>query len=122
MKLKLAALVALTCVLALAFFFADSPNAGAQGNNLPSEKNFSPAEQEVLTEINQARTHPDVYANYLEGLKPFFNGKEYKNGQLAVTTAEGWGAVEEAIRFLRAAKPQSPLSLSRGLSLAASLH
>ncbi len=37
-------------------------------------------------------------------------------------TNEGWDAVEDAIRFLRAAKPQPALTLSRGLCLAALSH
>lgn len=80
------------------------------------------AEQDLLNEINQARANPLLYATYLEKLKPFFKGKEYKTTTLLVTTAEGWSAVEDAIAFLRAAKPVGPLSRSEGLCLAALAH
>src|SRR5207302_3491167 len=35
---------------------------------------------------------------------------------------EGWSAVDEAIKFLRAAKPSGSLAISRGLCLAAVAH
>lgn len=89
----------------------DSPNNG-----------LSQDEQDLLNEINQDRAHPQVYASYLEKLKPLFNGKEYKTATLAVTTEEGWSAVEDAISFLRAARPLGPLSPSHGLCLAAMAH
>jgi uncharacterized protein YkwD len=84
---------------------------------------LSQAEQELLTEINMARGNPGQYATYLENLKPFFKGKEYKPaGRQALLTEEGWTAVEEAIGFMRAAKPLGPLGMSAGLSLAAQGH
>jgi uncharacterized protein YkwD len=95
----------------------------AQSDKLSTGVTLSPTEEELFAEINQARAHPDVYAKYLAGLKPFFNNREYKpQGRSAVLTNEGWVAVEEAISFLSAAKPQRPFSLSRGLSSAAALH
>jgi uncharacterized protein YkwD len=73
---------------------------------------------------NEARAHPDVYAKYLKELRPFFNDKQYKpnGGTTAFLTNEGWAAVEDAISFLRTAKSQKPLILSKGLSLAAAVH
>lgn len=124
MKLKLSLSLIVCGVIAVIIFLPDSRRTRAQDNKFSGESGLSPTEQEVLTEINQARAHPDVYAKYLEGLKPFFNGKEYKpNGQAAaLITEEGWAVVEDAIRFLGAVKPQEPLSFSRGLSLAAAVH
>ena len=84
---------------------------------------LSQAEHDLLSEINSARAHPGAYASYLEKLKPLFNGKTYSpSGQEAYTTQEGWSAVEEAIKFMRAAKPQGPLNMSPGLCLAAARH
>lgn len=84
---------------------------------------LSQAETDLLNEVNQARAHPATYASYLEKLKPLFNGKDYKpSGQESYTTQEGWSAVEEAIKFLRAAKPQGPLNMSPGLCAAALSH
>jgi len=84
---------------------------------------LSAPEKDLLAEINALRAHPDKYVTYLEGLKPFFKGKQYQPGkQRSFTTKEGWVAVEEAIAFLRSVKSPAPLSLSRGLCLAASTH
>jgi uncharacterized protein YkwD len=91
--------------------------AGPTGNSP-----LSLSERDVLNEINEVRAHPEKYVTYLEGLKPFFKDKEYRNGQMAVLTQEGWSAVDDAIKFLRAAKPQPPFNLSSGLCLAATSH
>ncbi|HKP37674.1 MAG TPA: CAP domain-containing protein, partial [Pyrinomonadaceae bacterium] len=84
---------------------------------------MSEPERDLLNEINQARANPQLYASYLEKLKPLFNGKQYKmsNGA-ALVTEEGWTAVDDAIKFLRSAKPLGPLNPSQGLSLAAMSH
>src|SRR5205807_8158474 len=87
------------------------------------EDGLSPAEQDLLDESNQARAHPDVYAKYLQSLKPFLMGKDYQpNGQPALTTQEGWNAVQDGINFLSTAKPQGLLNISHGLRLAAVTH
>jgi uncharacterized protein YkwD len=84
---------------------------------------LSEAERDLLTEINLVRANPQVYASYLEKMKPLFQGKQYTAvGRVPLMTEEGWTAVDEAIRFLRAAKPCGPLNPSRGLSLAAFAH
>src|SRR3989440_10105611 len=84
---------------------------------------LSQDEQALLNEINQARAHPQVYASYLEKLKPMFSGKSYKpDAQEALDTQEGWTAVEDAIKFMKTAKPLGPLNASTGLSLAALAH
>ena len=73
-------------------------------------------EQEVLKEINLARTRPGEYAAHLEQLRPYFNGKEYRRpGMPGLLTQEGARALDEAISFLRAARPASALSLSQGM-------
>ena len=100
-----------------------APKTQSQGSKSAGEDGLSQAEQDLLNEINQARAHPDVYAKYLQSLKPFFKGKNYQpTGQPALTTNEGWDAVQDAINFLSAAKPQGLLNTSRGLRLAAVTH
>ena len=119
MKVRLLLLSLATLVTAM--HFAAAVRTSSQTKQSPS--GLSQAESDLLSEVNQARAHPAVYASYLEKLKPLFNGKEYRpSGQEAYTTQEGWSAVEEAIRFLRAAKPQGPLNMSPGLCLAAATH
>jgi uncharacterized protein YkwD len=69
-----------------------------------------------LKEINLARTRPAEYASYLEQLRPNFSGKEYRRtGKPALLTEEGAQALEEAIRFLRSAKPVPALGVSQGM-------
>jgi uncharacterized protein YkwD len=120
MKVRLIGLLALCCVLALIASFAGVDNGQSQANKGPAGVSLSEPERDLLNEINQARAHPQIYASYLEKLKPQFHGKEYTPaGQESLTTQEGWSAVENAIRFLRAAKPVAPLTSSQGLSLAA---
>jgi uncharacterized protein YkwD len=121
MKVRLL-LIMLCCMIALIASFA-RPNPTLSQDKQTPDGGLSPAENDLFSEINQARTHPDVYATYLEKLKPSYNGREYKaSEQDAFTTQEGWSAVEDAIKFLRAAKPQSPLNRSQGLCLAALTH
>ena len=84
---------------------------------------MSDSERDLLNEINQARANPQLYATYLENLKPQFTGKQYTPaGKVALMTEEGWSAVDEAIRFLKALKPLPPLIASPGLSQAALTH
>jgi len=85
---------------------------------------LSQTEQDLLNEINKARAEPQVYATYLEKLKPLFKGKIYTAAgqESGLETQEGWDAVEDAIKFMRAAKPVGPLGASEGLRLAAVSH
>ena len=77
---------------------------------------FVPLEQDLIGEINLARTRPAEYASYLEQLRPYFAGKEYRRpGKPALMTEEGTSALEEAIKFLRSVKPVAPLGLSTGM-------
>ena len=88
-----------------------------------SDATLSDPERDLLNEINLARAHPQAYASYLEKLRPMFDGKQYRqNNGPALTTEEGWSAVDDAINFLRTAKPSGPLAVSRGLCLAAGAH
>ncbi len=122
MKVRLFGLLALSCVIAIATCLTNQQRTYSQTKKAASPS-LSQAEQDLLNEINQARANPQIYAAYLEKLKPFFKGKQYDpNGQGALETQEGWSAVDDAIKFMRAAKPLGPLSASQGLCLAASTH
>ena len=105
MKVRLFGLASLCFSVVLMVSFISSKTQ-SQGKSA-GEDGLSQAEQDLLDEINQARAHPDVYAKYLQSLKPFFKGKDYQpNGQPALTTQEGWNAVQDGINFLSRAKPQ----------------
>src|SRR2546423_3726859 len=87
-----------------------------QNSVAPKAAVYGALEQDVLKEINLARTRPAEYAAYLEQLRPFYAGKEFRQpGKPALTTEEGAPALEEAIRFLRAARPVPPYDLSVGM-------
>jgi uncharacterized protein YkwD len=121
--IRIAGLAALCCTLFLFVSLSGARISQSQTTRGLPDNALSSAEQDLLNEINQARAHPDVYASYLEKLKPLFHDKEYvPSGQDGFKTEEGWSAVEDAISFLRAAKPQGPLSPSNGLRLAALAH
>ncbi len=77
----------------------------------------------VVREMNLARQHPEIYAGYLEELRGRFRGNLFVlTGHTMLRTCEGVGAVNEAIRFLRRARPLAPLTFSPGMSLAAAEH
>jgi uncharacterized protein YkwD len=81
---------------------------------------FDSLEQDVIREINLARTHPADYASYLEQMRQYFAGKELRRpGRPALVTQEGAAALEDAIKFLRAVKPAAPLGASTGMCLGA---
>jgi len=85
---------------------------------LAAEENMS---RQVLAEINLARTAPRTYAGYLRELRGLFRGKSYllPGSSSRVTTVEGKGAVDEAIKYLSRQKPLPLLGWSDGLAAAA---
>jgi len=121
MKFRLFGLFALCC--AMAINLCSNRIQSGYSQTTKSTPALSKPEQDLLSEINQARAYPQTYATYLEQLKPLFKGKDFTAmGQETLTTQEGWDAVADAIKFLRAAKPLGPLSTSQGLCLAATSH
>jgi uncharacterized protein YkwD len=119
MKLRLFGLLTALCISSLILFDASQPT-----HSQTSKATLSQVEQDLLNEINKARAEPQVYAGYLEKLKPLFKGKLYtaEGMENGLETQEGWDAVEDAIKFMRAAKPLGPLSACEGLRLAAVTH
>jgi uncharacterized protein YkwD len=123
--------IALTLLASLCLFyqsFAQTKAPAPQQAKAPVTKTaansfaLSTLEQEMLDEINLARTNPQQYAGYLEQLKPYFKGNIFQlPGRPGLTTQEGPSALEDAIRVLRQTKPLSPFTLSRGMSLGAKL-
>lgn len=104
--------------------------ASAATNRLSAAKKTGPAdtagklEQEVLDELNLARQKPQEYAKIVEEhRKRFKDGNAFSlPGGMVITTQEGVKAVDEAIAFLKKAKPLAVLNPSFGLSLAARDH
>lgn len=93
---------------------AKSPTVLAQASFL------SPIEQGVVDEMNKVRTNPSSYIPILENWKKNFQGNQVKVGNNTfLQTQEGVKAVDEAINFLKSARPLSALTASKGMSLAA---
>ena len=123
MKVRFVGLMALGCAFGIIFSFSGTDRGQSQTARTSVNEGLSQDERDLLNEINQARVNPQQYAAYLESLKPLFHGKEYRpSNQDSFRTQEGWSAVEDAIKFLRAVKPLDPLRISHGLCLAALSH
>jgi uncharacterized protein YkwD len=84
---------------------------------------LSPLEAQVISEMNKMRTNPKSYIPILEKYRSRFQGKNVKlpNGNL-LRTNEGVRAVDEAIAYLKSARPVGALTVSKGMSLAAKDH
>jgi uncharacterized protein YkwD len=107
-------------VLFVLFVLIAAPIASADGVSVTRDRVSAEA---VIGEMNSARQNPSRYAGYLEELRTHYNGRVLVlPGHTKIFTKEGLGAVDEAIRFLRAAQPQQPLKLSAGMSRAAADH
>jgi uncharacterized protein YkwD len=109
-------LVPLLVSLSVVFSLNQSRAARASNGPVGSAATYAALEQDLIAEINLARTRPAEYAAYLEALRPMFAGKEYRRqGKPALLTEEGAAPLEEAVKFLRAAKPLPPLSVATGM-------
>ena len=81
---------------------------------------LSDLEQEVVEELNLARSQPKTYAEFLMDYSKLFVGRELREpGEVTILTQEGRSAVNEAIRFLRNQKSLPYLTPSKGMSRAA---
>jgi len=77
----------------------------------------------VIREINIARKNPALYATYVQELRSRYDGGfVFLPGGMTWRMKEGLGAIDEAVRFLRASRPEQPLTLSPGMCLAAADH
>jgi uncharacterized protein YkwD len=84
---------------------------------------LSAREKQLLEEINSARANPNEFVKVLEAFRKHFRGKNihYPEGGVLVTN-EGVEALDDAIKFLRDAKPAPPLELRKGMVQAAKSH
>lgn len=121
---KLLLALALTLLGSVAF-----AQGGKQSKHKPAPKPAAaaapssaahPKPADLLAEINFARANPSKYITYLEAMKKQFSGNTWQRpGRPGLTTNEGTAAIDDAIRFLKAAKPLPPLHMSSGMSKAA---
>jgi len=105
------------CALILSVNITPPETAAQQIVNAKSSASAAAAlEQDIVSEINLARERPAEYAAYLEQLRSLYSGREYRRpGKPGLMTEEGTKALDEAISFLRAARPAPPLTLSLGM-------
>lgn len=77
----------------------------------------------VVNEMNHARQNPALYATYVEQMRANFDGQAFVlPGGLRIRSKEGVRSLDEAIRFLRSARPIQPLAFSPGMSRGAADH
>lgn len=72
--------------------------------------------EEVLEEINLARTKPSEYAAKLERISTTLKGRKAKVGEHTIKLKEGAAIFDEAIHYLLNIGPMEPLELCEGLS------
>lgn len=85
---------------------------------------LSQLEREIIDEMNLARTQPQTYAAFIEEFKKYYRGNQLTlpGMKQALVTFEGTAAVDEAVNFLRAARPLPAMKITRGTCLAAKDH
>ena len=72
--------------------------------------------EEILTELNRVRQSPAEYAAWLETLRPYYDGNDFRfPGEPGIRTSEGVAALDAAIYSLSARSPMPPLTLAPGL-------
>ena len=77
----------------------------------------------IVHEINTARENPSLYATLLEQARENYVAPVHPlPGRILLSKREGLRALDEAIRFLRHARPLPSLGLSPGLCSAAADH
>ena len=84
---------------------------------------LAPLEQEIVRELNLARTDPKTYASFIKAWLPYLDGDLLRlPDRTPVRTKEGGRALKAAIRFLEDAKATHELEPMEGMSLGAKDH
>jgi len=114
--MRLSVFLSLAYSLFAPLVFAAGPNSSAA---VPDHLTAAA----IIREMNLARQKPALYATFVEQTRQNYCGSFcLLPGNVRMRTHEGVRALDDAIQFLRRAKPQLPLALSPGLCLAAADH
>ena len=97
----------LSFIASAALIFSFKVALAKEDSSPPDQERVSAAA--VIREINLARENPALYAAFVAESRPFH-------------MIERGRAVDEAVRFLKKARPLPPLTLSSGMSRAAADH
>jgi uncharacterized protein YkwD len=82
-----------------------------------------PTPEQMLAEINRARSDPAAYAEDLRRQRRYFDGNIFQPPRSeGVMTNEGVAALDDAIRFLERQEPLPPVSLADPLNRSALAH
>ncbi|MDT4969063.1 MAG: hypothetical protein QOJ64_3800 [Acidobacteriota bacterium] len=92
--------------------------------NAPALAFISQLEQEIIQEMNLARTEPQKYAAFVDEYRKYYDGNRLTvpGRKKAIITNDGIAAVDEAVNFLRAQRPLPAFDIAKGMCSAAADH
>lgn len=97
--------------------------AAARALSCNSAPQMSAEERQIVNEVNLARSQPTAYAQFVASRYDSLDqANVYRRDGMSIRMKEGRPAVDEAVRFLRAAAPRRPLLASNCLAMAARDH
>ncbi len=109
--------IIIPALLASLLFFTPNLIVADAGEKLSS------LEQEILMEVNLARTDPQKYKSYLREFRNRYRGFNlYIKKRTVIKTREGVSAVDEALKFMDLQHPLGALKFSGGMTLGARDH